>query len=212
MVRNNSNLSTYAWTHPQLTLINASVLALSDNQLTDLVKDCSAVISCLGHNLTLHGMFAAPRALVTDATAKLCRAIIRNQRETKVKFILMNSSGVRNQQLNEQVSNAEKAVLFTLRHLLPPHRDNEQAAAYLNSQIGANHPLVEWVCVRPDSLINQPLRSHYSLHPSPLRSAIFDAGSSSRINVACFMRDLICEDRLWHEWRGKMPILYDNQQ
>ncbi len=45
----------------------------------------------------------------------------------------------------------------------------------------------------------------YVTHPSPVRSAIFDAGETSRINVAHFMIALITEGPLWDQWKGQMP-------
>ena len=212
VVRTNSNLGRELFIHPQLTIIQGSLLEFSEAELAALVEGCTAVVSCLGHNLSVKGIFGAPRALVTEATAKLCKAIISHQRPTAVKFILMNSSGVRNLDSDEPVSTAQHIILFALRHLLPPHRDNERAAAYLSSQVGENDEHLEWVSVRPDSLVDLPQESPYSMHPSPLRSAIFDAGICSRINVACVIRDLICTDDLWSQWQGRMPILYNSEQ
>ena len=59
-------------------------------------------------------------------------------------------------------------------------------------------------------LIESPEVSSYSLHPSPTRSAIFDAGKTSRINVAHFMAELIHDDVLWRHWRGQMPVIYNS--
>jgi uncharacterized protein YbjT (DUF2867 family) len=64
-----------------LTVIAASVLDLSDEELTEQVQDCDAVVSCLGHNLTFKGLFGQPRRLVTDATRRLCKAIEAKQSE-----------------------------------------------------------------------------------------------------------------------------------
>ena len=36
----------------QLQMITASILDLTDTEMQDLVSDCHAVASCLGHNLT----------------------------------------------------------------------------------------------------------------------------------------------------------------
>ena len=51
--------------------------------------------------------------------------------------------------------------------------------------------------------------TEYEIHPSPIRSAIFDAGQTSRINVAHFMADLITNERQWADWKGKMPVIYN---
>jgi hypothetical protein len=69
--------------------------------------------------------------------------------------------------------------------------------------------MVEWVAVRPDSLTNEDTVTAYELHASPTRSAIFDPGKSSRINVAHFMADLITDPHTWNEWKGQMPVIYN---
>ena len=93
---------------------------------------------------------------------------------------------------------------------LPPQADNEQAAEFLRRNIGRNDPQIEWVAVRPDNLIDEDAATDYDLHPSPVRSAIFDAGKTSRINVAHFMAELIANEETWQTWRGQMPVI-DNR-
>jgi hypothetical protein len=95
-----------------------------------------------------------------------------------------------------------------IRLLVPPHRDNEQAADYLRIQIGQQDRAIEWAAVRPDTLINEDEVTEYEVHPSPTRSAIFDAGKTSRINVGHFMAELITDDELWNRWKGQMPVIY----
>jgi hypothetical protein len=51
--------------------------------------------------------------------------------------------------------------------------------------------------------------TEFSVHASPIRSAIFDAGKTSRINVSCFMADLIGDEEVWKQWMGKMPVIYN---
>jgi hypothetical protein len=68
--------------------------------------------------------------------------------------------------------------------------------------------MVEWAAVRPDDLINEKEVTEYEVHPSPIRSAIFNAGKVSRINVAHFMATLIHDDKLWQKWKGQMPVIY----
>lgn len=193
-----------------LQIISASLLDLSDAEIRTIVSDCEAVASCLGHNLTFKGIYGKPRRLVTDATRRLCNAITANNLKRKTKFILMNTTGNRNRNLNEPISFAQKCVIGLLRLLLPPHVDNEKAADYLRSKIGQKHNFVEWVAVRPDGLINEDVVTDYEIHPSPTRSAIFNAGKVSRINVAHFMANLITDDNLWTKWKGQMPVIYSS--
>jgi len=68
---------------------------------------------------------------------------------------------------------------------------------------------IEWVVVRPDTLHNDAEPTEYELHASPTRSAIFDAGKTSRPNVARYVADLLTNAALWHEWKTKMPVIYD---
>ncbi|HAV54424.1 MAG TPA: NAD-dependent epimerase [Aequorivita sp.] len=198
-----------AWkTNDNLQIITASVLDLTDDEMREIVKDCDAVASCLGHNLSWKGIYGQPRELVTDATRRLCDAIKFNKQQRAVKFVLMNTTGNRNRDLDEPISFAQKCVIGLLRLLLPPHVDNEKAADYLRIEMGQNNPYVEWTAVRPDGLINEEMVTDYKIYPSPTRSAIFNAGKVSRINVAHFMARLIHDADLWAKWKGQMPVIY----
>ncbi|WP_107037541.1 NAD(P)-dependent oxidoreductase [Brumimicrobium mesophilum] len=192
-----------------LEIITASILDLSDVQMRDLTSDIDAIASCLGHTLSFKGIYGKPRKLVTEAVRRLCESVISNNPKTQVKFVLMNTSGNRNRDLDETIGFAEKLVVGTLRLLLPPHSDNENAADYLRTKIGQENKNIEWTAVRPDSLINDDKITPYQIHPSPIRSAIFNAGKVSRINVAHFMSLLILENALWNKWKGKMPLIYN---
>jgi len=191
-----------------LQIITVSILDLSDAEIHKIVKECDAVASCLGHNLTWKGVYGQPRKLVTDATRRLCNAIKLNKPKHPIKFVLMNTTGNRNRDLYEPISFAQKCVIGLLRLLLPPHVDNEKAADYLRTQIGQNDPFIEWTAVRPDGLINKEEVSNYEIYASPTRSAIFNAGKVSRINVAHFMAQLIDDAKLWSKWKGQMPVIY----
>lgn len=192
----------------KLEIIAASILALSEKEIIDYARGCDAIASCLGHNITLKGIYGEPTRLVTDATRRLCDAIKANKPEQKIKYVLMNTTGNRNRDLKEPISFAQKCVIGLLRLLLPPHVDNEKAADYLRTQIGQNNQFIEWAAVRPDGLINESEVTEYEVLPSPIRSAIFNAGKVSRINVAYFMSNLISDEDLWQKWKGQMPVIY----
>lgn len=210
IVRSSETLSEFL-NNKNLEVITASVLELSDEEMTSLVKNCDAVASCLGHNITFKGMYGHPRKLVTDTVRRLCNAIEANKPEKPVKYVLMNTTGNSNRDLNEPISFAQKVVIALLRLLLPPHVDNEQAADYLRTQIGQNNQFIEWTAVRPDGLIDEETVSKYEIFPSPTRSAIFNAGKISRINVAHFMADLITDSGIWNMWKGQMPVIYNSK-
>jgi NAD(P)-dependent dehydrogenase (short-subunit alcohol dehydrogenase family) len=197
IVRTESNLSETLNDHEHLSIIRASVLDLSEAEMAAHVKECRAVASCLGHNMSFKGMFGHPRSLVSDATRRLCGAIKINKPETPVKFVLMNTAGNSNRDLSERISFGHKCVIWLLRLLLPPHVDNEKAADFLRTEIGANDSTLEWSVVRPDGLIDESETAEYEVHPSPTRSAIFNAGTTSRINVGHFMAELITDSGTW---------------
>jgi NAD(P)-dependent dehydrogenase (short-subunit alcohol dehydrogenase family) len=209
IVRSKEALPEKITSHDNVSVIQASVLDLTDDQMVRHVSGCNAIASCLGHTLSLRGMFWPPRRLVTDAIKRLCNSVKASQPADPVKFVLMNTTGNRNRDLDEQISTGQRCVIGLLRLLLPPHADNEDAADYLRTQIGQNDGTIEWAVVRPDALIDEAKVTGFAVHPSPIRSAIFDAGVTSRINVGCFMADLIGDDEIWNQWKGKMPVVYN---
>lgn len=209
IVRSLDSLPANVKSHPNLSVITASILDLSDAEMEMHAQGCSAVVSCLGHNLTIKGMFGRPRRLVTDATRRMCDAIRANEPTEPVKFVLMNTAGNSNRDLDERISFGQKCVMSLLRLLLPPHVDNEKAADYLRTKVGQNDPMIEWSAVRPDGLIDEIQVTEYDIHKSPTRSAIFDAGTTSRINVAHFMANLIDSSNNWKMWQGQMPVIYN---
>ncbi|MGB3769067.1 MAG: NAD(P)-binding oxidoreductase [Phormidesmis sp.] len=210
IVRSLENLPNSFRDNDRLSIICANVLELSDDEMVQHVSGCEAVASCLGHTMSLKGIYGQPRRLVTDAVRRLCNAIKMSRPQAPVKFVLMNTAGNRNRDLAEPISLAQKGVVGLIRLLVPPHADNEQAADYLRNIIGQNNPFIEWVAVRPDDLVNELEVSGYEVYASPTRSAIFDAGSTSRINVSHFMAELVIQDALWKRWRGKMPVIYNS--
>lgn len=209
IVRSTAGLPEHILDHDNLSVIQASVLDLSDHEMARHVEGCDAVASCLGHNMSFRGLFGHPRLLVTGATRRLCDAIKASNPETPTKFVLMNTAGNSNRDLDERVSLGQKLIVWLLRALLPPHVDNEKAADHLRTEIGQHDRAIEWVVVRPDNLRDHAEVTEYDVHPSPTRSAIFDAGVTSRINVGHFMADLIIDGQSWRRWRGQMPVIYD---
>ncbi len=209
IVRTPDKLPVFVKVHGHLSVIRASVLDLTDAEMTQYVSGCEAVASCLGHNLSFKGLFGHPRRLVADAVRRLCRAIKASQPGRPVRFVLMNTTGNRNRDLHEPISLGQTCVIGLIRHLLPPHADNEQAADYLRTQIAPNDGAIEWAAVRPDSLIDESEVTDYEVHASPTRSAIFNPGKTSRINVGHFMADLITDKDAWAKWKGQMPVIYN---
>jgi hypothetical protein len=119
----------------------------------------------------------------------------------------MNTTGNKNTQAGKKVSVAQSKVVGLIKHFLPPHADNEMPATYFQSNFAPNQKIVEWPAVHPDSLIDEEKATKYDVHVSPTRSAIFDSGKTSRINVAHFMSHLIIDDA---NWQHQIPVIYIN--
>lgn len=209
IARNTDALTKIDSNDGRLTIVEASISEMTNNDLTQHLMNCQAVFSCLGHNLTFKGMYGHPRRLVTDAVVKVIESIKSLNNNNKVKIILMNTAGNSNRDIPEKPPFSQQIVISLLRALLPPHADNEEAADYLRLHVGQDDQIIEWAAVRPDGLINEDEVSPYDIHPSPTRNAIFDAGSTSRINVADFMSELAVNSGLWNKWKGKMPVIYN---
>ncbi|MCK6263849.1 SDR family oxidoreductase [Vibrio sp. ZSDE26] len=195
----------------RLSVTEANILELSDQALQDQIKPCGAVISCLGHNLNLKGIYGQPRHLVTDSVKRISEIVNNRVEHVPIKFILMNTTGNQNRKEGEKVSFAQHVIICLIRKLIPPHKDNEDAADYLQHHIKKASEKMEWSVVRPDGLIDEPSHSEYDLYFSPIRSAIFDAGKTSRINVAHFMTALVTDSNLWAQWKTKMPVIYNRE-
>ena len=195
---------------PNLYKIQAFVHNLTSSEMAAHIKDCNAVVSCLGHNLTFKGIFGKPRLLVTDTLQCICSAIKSNETGDAVKVILMNTTGNSNRDIPETPPLSQRIVIAILRVLLPPHVDNENAADFLRTQIGQNDKSIEWVAVRPDALTDEKEVTDYNVYTSPIRNAIFDSGATSRINVGNFMAELILNESTWLKWKGHMPVVYNH--
>ena len=194
--------------NPNTTTIEASVLDLTDEEVTEHVKDCDAVVSCLGHVMDFKGIFGEPKKLCTDATRNLCNSLEKHSLPKPTKFILMNTVGVQNPDLEEKRNWFERGLLILLHHTLPPHRDNETATEYLSNTVGKENKSIEWCCVRPDSLINAEV-SPYDITESPT-TGIINGRPTARSNVAHFMTDLIENEELWNTWKFRMPVIMNS--
>lgn len=198
--------------HANLTLVEGSVLEFDEARLEALVSDCDAIASCLGHNVSLRGLFGPPYRLVRRTVERICRAVAARSPARPVRFVLMSSVAVRNADLDEPVSRGHRFLLGVLRALVPPQADNEQAAEYLRGQVDRENGAVEWVVVRPDSLQEGIGVSGYAVHESPTRSGLFDPGRTRRANVAHFMARLATREDAWRQWRFRMPVLYNQAE
>ncbi len=193
---------------PRVEIERGNIAEFNDSEMASLLQDCDAVVSCLGHKITIRGIFGKPRNLVFD-TIRNINEIVKETGDKKIKLILMSTTGYTSTQTGEKNSLGERIILSILKLLLPPHRDNVRAADYLHEEIGKDNEKIEWIAVRPDTLINEDNESPYEVYESPVKSPVFNAGKTSRINVSHFMADLLINERLWREWQFKMPVIYN---
>lgn len=206
IVRSGGKLPPDVARNPNLAVIEASLLSLRDEELQRHLRGCDAVISCLGHVLSLKGIFGPPRDLVTRATTRLCRGVEALQPPAPVKFILMSSVSVnRPDGLDTRRGSFETAFLWMLCAALPPAKDNQRAADFLLEKIGPNNAYVQWAVVRPDSLLEGEV-SEYALHEG-LVNSLFAPGSTNMANVAHFMCELVTNPKMWADWKAKLPVI-----
>ncbi len=206
IVRSRGKLPPDLAANSNLTVIEASLLSLRDEELQRHLRGCDAVISCLGHVLSFEGVFGPPRDLVTRATMRLCHGVEALHPPAPVKFILMSSVSVnRPGRLDERRGSFERALLWILCGVLPPARDNQRAADFLIEKIGPHDPFVQWAMVRPDSLREGEV-SEYALHEG-LVNGLFAPGSTNMANVAHFICELVTNPKTWADWKGKLPVI-----
>lgn len=210
IVRSSGNIPGTWSNHEGVEIIKGNVTEISVDDMVNHLSGCQAVACCLGHNMTWKGIYGKPGKLVAGTVRLICEAIAKTTSEKPIKFVLMNTAGNSNRDLDEPVSFGQRIIIGVLRVLLPPHPDNEAAADHLRVNIGPGNPSAEWVVVRPDTLIDLENVTGYSLYQSPTRSAIFNPGKTSRINVAHFMARLITDEALWNQWKGQMPVIYND--
>ena len=208
VVREGAILSAEILDNPLVEIERGNITEFNDSEMISLLQDCNAIVSCLGHNITIKGIFGKPRNLVFDTIRNISK-IVKEKADKKVKIILMSTTGYTNTITGEKNSLGERIILSILKLLLPPHRDNVKAANYLHKVIGKDNEKIEWIAVRPDTLVNEDNNSAYEVYESPVRSPVFNAGTTSRINVSHFMADLLINERLWREWQFKMPVVYN---
>jgi uncharacterized protein YbjT (DUF2867 family) len=193
---------------PNLELVEASVGSLGEEELARHLRGCRAVVSCLGHVISVKGIFGPPRDLVAGATARLCRAVAALRPASPVKFILMSSVSVhRPEGLDTVRGGFQRAFMRVLCALLPPAGDNQRAADFLHRELGTSDPFFRWAVVRPDALLEGDV-IEYTLHEG-LVSSLFAPRSTRMANVAHFMCELVTNPEVWDQWSGKSPVILD---
>jgi len=186
----------------QLQIVEASIMKMKPEELVELTKDCDFVVSCLGHNITFKGMYLQDRKLCTEAAKRLTKAM-----PSTCKFIMMGSDGVAHTGVDPPRTRTERFVIFLLRYLVPPHADNEGAAAYLLSDTS-----FQWVTVRPTNLDNKEEANGKYNVTEKSETPLFGDQTVSRNNVAHFMVELMNNKEAFPKYLHKMPVLVDIPQ
>jgi nucleoside-diphosphate-sugar epimerase len=196
----------------RLSITEAALLDLSDQDVERQVADATGVVSCLGHNLDFKGIWGHPRMLVTESVEKLTAAMQKTKtagEKKKQKFILMGSDGVAHPAGTDDLrSLTERIILSVTRFLIPPHADNEAAAAYLYG-LDKETSSIEWTVLRPTDLIDGDV-GQYTLYAKP-QGSLFGGGAATRANVAKSMVDLLTDEKVWEQWKYSMPVLHDTE-
>lgn len=206
IVRSAARLPEGAAGHPNLTVVEADPLAMSDDMLRTQLDGCSAVISCLGHRTNLRGILGPPHELVAPMVRRVVRAAEALAPDAPLRLVLMSTVSVhRGAPLDARRGRIERAVMAILRVLVPPAKDNQDAADFLMREVGTSNPHVEWVAVRPDTLVEGDV-TDYALHEG-LVSSLAKPDQTAMSNVAHFMSELVTDPKTWAEWQGALPVI-----
>jgi len=195
-----------------LNVKEASIGQMSVDEIKDLTKGCSAVISCLGHNMNFKGMFR-DGLFVSEAVKKLTKAM-----PTDCRFVMMGTDGYSYPDGSDTKRTLfERSLLSFLRLVLPPVKDNELAAEHLLDEAKSNKNCYEWVIARPGDLVNivddevviATSKKDYEIFEHTFGS-LFGDNSTARSQVAHFMADLATLDSraLQKTYNHKMPVVY----
>lgn len=191
---------------PLLTITEASIVDMTDQQLHDHCSNADNVVCCLGHNMTLKGMYGHPRRFVSETVQRLCKILAQTTGQRR-KFIVMTSDGVPHPS-DDPYGFWTRCIMGMIRRCVPPHADNEAVGTYLYNLIGSGN--MEWIMVRPTNLVNGPI-TKYVLHDKPV-GGLFGNQVVSRANVAKYMVDLITNDVLFKQYKFRMPVIHDDPE
>lgn len=180
----------------RVRVVIGTVLDMSSEQVTTLVADTDCVVCCLGHRMTLRGMYGPPYRLVTDTCKRLHAAA-----SDKTTFVVLGTVGTEHPDKKELRSTGARIVVSMLHYAVPPMADSHHCLAYFLKQ---NSP---WVIVRPDALHESP-PGPYTVSPT-LVTNLFDARSTSIGTVGNWIAQLATDDALFATWKQKLPVLLD---
>jgi len=112
LIRKSAFLPKEILENPLVETVKGNINELDHSDMNNLVQNCNVIISCLGHNVSLKGMFGQPRYLVFDAIRSLSETV-KNSAIKKVKIILMNTTAYTNTLSGEKNTIGER-IIFSL--------------------------------------------------------------------------------------------------
>lgn len=200
--------------HKDIEYVERNVLYMKNEELADALKDCESCVVCLGHRVSVQGIWGPPYRLVQDAVKKIHSAykILQSEKKsaTRLKLVVLSTVGVTNPDGSEANFRGlfDKAFVWIVSSLVPPWSDSMLTAQYLHNKIGIVDNALEWVAVRPDSLADGQ-RCQYALSQD-LQNGLFNPGKTRKSNLVHFMVSLLMDDDLWNSWKWKMPVILDD--
>lgn len=237
IVRSPTSLPDNISSNANLTVIQGSLLDMSQDELVNHIRGCDAVVSTLGHNMSYKGIpllgnsryplqktsqltyrhqtgiLSPPHYLVRDACQALCTAIQTLAPTTPTKFILLNTVGVSHPSGTDSThirTPFESSFLSLITTLIPPQSDNTAAAEYIVKTIGLNNPYIQWCAVRPDGFIDGDV-SEYVVFEDP-QHPFYASHKVRKANIAKFVGELVGDEGVWGKWRFKMPVIENKVQ
>lgn len=208
IVRSADRLPVEARGHPLLEVVETDLLSMPTVELVEQLDGCDAVISCLGHPISVRGVLGPPHDLVRHAVCQVRSALEASPPPAPVRLVLMGSVSVNQpQHADARRGKGQRAFLWGLRLVLPPSRDSQRAADFLAREVGPADPHLQWVVVRPDTLEEGDV-GEYVVHDA-IVSSLFRPDHTRMAHVAHFMCELVTDDAMWRRWRGRMPVVVD---
>jgi len=208
IVRSADRLPAGSIEHALLEVVEADLLTLPTVDLIAHLDGCDAVISCLGHTISVRGVLGPPHDLVRHVISQVRAAVEASPPPAPVRLILMGSVSVNQPKRADSRRGAgQRAFMWGLRLVLPPSRDNQRAADFLALEVGADNPHLHWVVVRPDTLEEGDV-DKYVVHDA-IVSSLFRPDHTRMVHVAHFMCELVTNDTTWERWRSRMPVIVD---
>jgi len=200
-----------------LDVKETTIASMALEELRGLVNECSAVVSCLGHNMDWKGIYKD--GFFVKETAEKITSVMP---EKNSRFIMMGSDGVAHPdgKTDPTRSRFARALLWMMRMLLPPLVDNEMAALHLYQHTLKNPTSsCYWTVVRPGDLwdrddadiypMNKKAGQRYDFLDHP-QASLFGGIGTARSDVAECMVDLVTmEEKAFQEtYNHKFPVVY----